>query len=143
MDFIAVIEIPKNSLNKYEQNKESKVLVLDRVLPIPCPQNYGYMKDLPLSADGDPLDVFVISFEPLAPLSEVQIRPLGILICEDNGIEDNKVIAKIKGDSYQTFDYFRAIRFYLENYKIGFKIKEYKIFNDDLLFKNFIGGNGV
>lgn len=141
MDFTAVVEIAKGSYLKHEQDKESHLLVLDRVLPIPCPQNYGFIKNLPIQPDNDPLDVFIISFEPLVPLSEVKIRPLGILLCEDGGIEDNKVIAKIEGDFYQNYTYFKDIRWYLENYKTGFKVLEYKVFNDNILFKNFVEGN--
>lgn len=140
MNFIAKIEIPKGSFIKYEFNKETNALEVDRVLPIPCPFNYGYLKNGPISADGDPLDIFIISAEPIVPLTEVNYKPWGILLCEDNGIEDNKVIAIIEGDGYRDYDYFRAIKFYLTNYKSGFIVKDYKIFNDDLLFQNFIEG---
>lgn len=138
MDFTAVVEIGKGSYLKYEQDKDSNALVLDRVLPIPVPHSYGYIKDLPIQADGDPLDVFIVGFEPLVPLSEVKIRPLGILLCEDNGVEDNKVIAQIVDDFYQSYTYFKEIRWYLENYKQGFKVLDYKIFNDSILFRNFV-----
>ena len=138
MDFEAVIEIPKGSFFKYEQNKDTGVLKVDRVLSLPCPYNYGYIKNLPIQADGDPLDVFVITAEPLETLSEVKLKVWGILLCEDNGVEDNKVIAMVEGDHFRDYDYFRTIKFYLEHYKEGFVIKEYKIFNDDILFKNFV-----
>jgi len=140
MDFIARIEIPKNSYFKYELNKNYTNLVVDRVLSIPCPFNYGFMEDCPIQADGDPLDVFVISAEPLVSLSQVKIRPLGIFLCQDQGVEDNKVVGEIEGDFYKDYNYIKAIRFYLENYKPGFKILEYKVFNDMILFKNFIEG---
>lgn len=139
MNFIAKIEIPKNSYFKYEFNKDSNELLVDRVLSIPCPFNYGYIPNT-LSADGDPLDIFIISAEPLVSLSHVLFRPFGVLICEDQGIEDNKVIAGIQGDFFKDWDYFKKIKFYLENYKTGFVVKDYKIFNDDILFKNFIEG---
>lgn len=139
MNFIAEIEIPKDSYYKYELNKDSNSLLVDRVLPIPCPFNYGFLPGT-LSGDGDPLDIFIVSAEPLAPKSQVKFKPWGILICQDQGLEDNKVIAIIENDNYRDYDYFRKIKFYLENYKKGFIIKEYKIFNDDILFKNFIEG---
>lgn len=138
MEFIAKIEIPRGSMIKYEFNKETNTLEVNRTLPIQCPFNYGYILNSPLSADGDPLDIFVTNFEPLVPLSEVKFRPWGVLLCEDQGIEDNKVIAGIDGDSYIDYDYFKKIRFYLENYKIGFKVLEYKVFTDDILFSNFV-----
>lgn len=140
MEFDAIVEIQKASHLKYEQDKKTGLLVLDRVLAIPCPHNYGFIAGLPLQADGDPLDAFILSFEPLVPLSQVKIRPLGIFVCEDNGVEDNKVVGQIVGDFYRDFDYIKSIRFYLENYKTGFKILEYKVFNDEALFKNYVGG---
>jgi|ERR1700722_7690253 len=140
MEFLAVIEIPKYSTFKYEFNKDSKTLRVDRVLPIQCPFNYGFIPSAPISADGDPLDIFVMTAEPLIPLSEVKFRPLGVLLCIDNGVEDNKVLACIEGDNYVDYSYFKKIRWYLENYKQGFKVLEYKIFNDDILFSNFIEG---
>lgn len=142
MKFSAVIEIPKNSLNKNEINKETGELVIDRILSIPCPQNYGYIPNT-LSGDGDPLDIFIVSPDPIKPLTEVKFRPWGILLCEDNGLEDNKVIAGVDGSDYIDFDYFNSIKHYLENYKTGFKILEYKIFNDNILFTNFVEGKNV
>lgn len=144
MDFLATIEIPKNSCYKFEASKpDFKTLNLDRVLPIPCPYNYGFLKNGPISADGDPLDIFIVSGEPIPPMTIVKFKVWGILICEDNGVEDNKVIATIENDIFRDYDYFRKIKFYLENYKEGFKILDYKIFNDDTLFKNFIESNNL
>lgn len=140
MDFTAKIEIPRGSTIKYEMNKETGILEVNRTLPIQCPFNYGFIKNGPISADGDPLDIFITNFEPLVPLSQVRFRPWGILLCTDSGVEDNKVIAGIDGDSYVDYDYFFKIKFYLENYKTGFKVLEYKIFNDEILFRNFIEG---
>lgn len=139
MKFLAEIEIPKYSFFKYEKDKKSNVLIVDRVLSIPCPFNYGFIPGT-LSSDGDPLDIFIISLEPLIPGSQVKFKPWGILVCTDQGVEDNKVIAMIEGDPYRDYDYFQKIKFYLTNYKTGFNIIEYKIFNDDMLFSNFIEG---
>lgn len=140
MELKAIVEIPKFSTIKYEFDKESKTLKVDRVLPIQCPFNYGFIPSAPFSADGDPLDIFILNFEPLTPLSEVTFRPLGVLLCNDNGVEDNKVLASIENDNYVDYEYFKKIRFYLENYKTGFKVLEYKVFNDNILFTNFIEG---
>jgi len=137
MELKAIIEIPKHSIYKYELDKDSNELKLDRVLTIPCPFNYGFIPNT-LSEDGDPLDIFIVSADIIVPKSEVKFKPWGILLCKDQGVEDNKVIAVIEGDSFRDFDYFKKIRFYLEHYKTGFEILEYKIFNDDVLFSNFI-----
>ncbi len=141
MKLEAIVEIPKASFYKFEQNKETGELVLDRVMSLPCPYNYGYITGLPLSGDGDPLDVFIISADAIPPLTKVKIKVWGMLLCEDQGVEDNKVIAVIENDLFRDYDYIHNIRFYLENYKTGFKIKEYKIFNDHTLFKNFVESN--
>lgn len=140
MNLTAIIEIPKGSISKYEHDIINNRLVLDRVLPLafPCPFSYGYIPSAPLSGDGDPLDIFIINAEPLVPLSEVKFRVWGVMVCEDNGVEDNKVIAGIDGDTYIDYEYFKKIRLYLENYKTGFIIKEYKVFNDEILFRNFV-----
>lgn len=138
MELKAIIEIPANTFAKYEFNKETNTLELDRILPIPCPYNYGFIPSSPLSEDGDPLDIFIIAPVPINALVEVKFRVWGILLCEDNGVEDNKVIAGVDGNDYIDYDYFKKIRFYLENYKQGFKVKEYKVFNDELLFRNFV-----
>lgn len=121
----AVIEIPKDSIYKYELNKETNTLVVDRVLPIPVPYNYGYIPGT-LSPDGDALDVFIISTQPIVPLSEVDIIPLGILKCIDNGVSDDKVIASIKGDRSTNSSALDDIKYYLRTYKEGFIILGYE-----------------
>lgn len=120
----AVIEIPKDSLYKYELDKESGKLKVDRVLPIPVPYNYGYIPGT-MSGDGDPLDVFVISVQPINPLTEVEIVPFGIIRGEDAGLEDDKVLAYIKGDKSTDSSALDNIKYYLRTYKEGFVILKY------------------
>lgn len=124
MNLKAVIEVSKGSLNKYEFNKQTNNLELSRVLPIPCPENYGFIPNT-LSGDGDPLDIFIISAEPLVHLSLIEFNPIGVLSCEDQGLEDNKIIAVIKNDFYKDYSYLQKIKFYLTNYKKGFVIKDF------------------
>ncbi len=89
-----VIEIPAGSKNKYELDKESGILKLDRVLysSVVYPANYGF---IPRSYcdDGDPLDVLVLGQEPVAPLTMVFVRPIGVMHMRDQGKADDKVLA--------------------------------------------------
>ena len=93
-DFIAVIEIPKGSKNKYELDKATGLIILDRVLYTSThyPANYGF---IPRSYgdDGDPLDVLVLCSETLDPLTLVRCYPIGYLSMLDGGKRDEKIIA--------------------------------------------------
>lgn len=124
MGYNAIIEIPQNSIYKYEKDGES--LILDRILNQPIPVDYGFIPDT-MCGDGDPLDVFVISPEPLLPLSKVKIEVFGILKCKDNGFEDDKVLAKLEGHItyYKPEIYLSDIVKYLKTYKSGFEVGEF------------------
>ena len=92
--FRAVIEIPKGSKNKYEIDKKTGFLRLDRILYTSThyPANYGFIPRT-LSEDGDHLDVLVLCTEPLVPLCLVEVYPIGVLIMLDQGKRDEKIIA--------------------------------------------------
>ena len=93
-DFISVIEIPKGYKQKYELDKETGLLILDRILYTSThyPSNYGLIPRT-LSDDGDPLDVLVLCSESLEPLSMVRCYPIGVITMLDNGASDEKIIA--------------------------------------------------
>lgn len=93
-EFIACIEISAGSKNKYELDKETGALILDRILYTAThyPQNYGFIPHT-LSEDGDPLDVLVLCSEPIVPLALTSCRPIGLLEMEDTGALDEKIIA--------------------------------------------------
>ncbi len=93
-DFVAVVEISKNSKNKYELDKETGRLALDRVLYTSThyPTNYGFIPRT-YADDNDPLDVLVLCSEPIVPLSLVRCYPVGVVSMRDNGYIDNKIIA--------------------------------------------------
>lgn len=92
--FNVVIEIPKGSQVKYELDKPSGMLKVDRVLysAVHYPANYGF---LPRSfcGDGDPLDVLVLGNSPVQPLSMMRARAIGVMRMLDEGQQDDKVIA--------------------------------------------------
>jgi len=92
--FLACIEIPQGSKNKYELDKYSGALKLDRILYTSThyPHNYGFIPKT-LADDGDALDVLVISSEPIVPLALVECRPIGMLEMVDSGSKDAKILA--------------------------------------------------
>ena len=108
-DFIAVVEIEKGSKKKYELDKTTGYLMLDRVLYTSThyPANYGFIPRT-LSEDGDPLDVLVLCSEPLENLVLVRCYPIGIITMIDGGANDEKIIAIPFGDptynSYQNIE---------------------------------------
>jgi len=92
--FCAVIEIPKGSKSKYELDKETGLLRLDRVLYTSThyPANYGFIPRT-YAEDNDPLDVLVLCSETIYPLSLVECYPIGVITMTDNGETDEKIIA--------------------------------------------------
>ena len=93
-DFSAVIEIPKGSHCKYELDKYTGLLRLDRVLYTSThyPANYGFIPRT-FADDGDPLDVLVLCNEPIQPMTLVRVYPIGVMRMLDDGHIDDKVIA--------------------------------------------------
>ena len=93
-DFIAVIEIEKGSKKKYELDKETGHLILDRILYTSThyPANYGLIPRT-YADDGDPLDVLLLCSEVIQPLSLVRCYPIGVITMKDQGRLDEKIIA--------------------------------------------------
>ncbi len=90
-----IIEVPVGGEPiKYELDKESGALFVDRFLytPMRYPGNYGFVPDT-LSDDGDPIDVLVCNTRALVPGAVISCRPVGVLVMEDDGGQDEKVIA--------------------------------------------------
>lgn len=109
--FLACIEISKGSKNKYELDKYSGALYLDRILYTSThyPQNYGFIPRT-LADDGDALDVLVICSEEIVPLAIVDCYPIGILEMIDGGSKDAKIIAICKNDPvFNSFDDIKNI----------------------------------
>ena len=93
-DFSAVIEIPKGSKCKYELDKASGLLRLDRILYTSThyPANYGFIPRT-FADDGDPLDVLVLCSESIYPLTLMRVYPIGVMRMIDSGKMDDKIIA--------------------------------------------------
>lgn len=127
ISFNAVIEIPSGSTVKYELDKPSGMLRVDRILysAVHYPANYGF---LPRSycEDGAPLDVLVLGDVSVVPLTLMEVRAIGVMHMRDEGKSDDKVIAVQTGDPAYA-DYrdiselpahkFRQMRRFFEDYK--------------------------
>src|SRR5713101_2970495 len=93
-EFTAVVEIPMGSSVKYELDKETGMLRLDRILysAVYYPANYGFVPQT-LAEDDDPLDVLVLCQEAVAPLTLVHARAIGLMTMIDSGKKDHKILA--------------------------------------------------
>ncbi|MCL2354420.1 MAG: inorganic diphosphatase [Oscillospiraceae bacterium] len=100
-NFISVIEITKGGKNKYELDKETGMLRLDRVLYTAThyPANYGFIPRT-YTEDGDPLDVLVLCQENIDPMTLVETYPIGVIVMLDQNERDEKIIAVAKKDPY-------------------------------------------
>jgi inorganic pyrophosphatase len=92
--FRAVIEIPKGSKVKYELDKATGLLAVDRVLhsAVHYPANYGFLPQT-FCDDGDPLDVLVLGQEPVVPLCVLRARAIGVITMRDEKGQDDKIVA--------------------------------------------------
>ena len=93
-DFMVVVEISKGSKNKYELDKETGLLKLDRILYTSThyPASYGFIPRT-YADDGDPLDALVLCSEPILPMTLVRCYPIGAIKMIDNGANDEEIIA--------------------------------------------------
>ena len=104
--FVATIEIPKGSRNKYEYDHHLNAIVLDRFLfsSMVYPTDYGFIPET-LSQDGDPLDVMVVVSEPTFPGCLIEVKPIALFRMEDDAGVDDKVLAvPLKDPAWNTLD---------------------------------------
>ena len=105
-EFNVVIEVSKGSKVKYEIDKDTGMLEVDRILysSVVYPENYGFIPQT-LADDDDPLDVIVLMQEPVLPLSLLAVRPIGLLPMVDEGENDENIICvHVDDPEYRTYN---------------------------------------
>lgn len=126
--FPVIIEIPRGSTNKYELDKATGLLRLDRVLysAVHYPADYGFIPRT-YCDDGDPLDVLVLGQEPVHPLTIVDARAIGVMRMRDERGTDDKIVAvSVHDPAYAHYSHqdqlpphvVRQIRRFFEDYKV-------------------------
>src|SRR5215813_7969130 len=130
--FRCVIEIPKGSKVKYELDKKTGLLWLDRVLhsAVHYPANYGFLPQT-YCGDGDPLDVLVLGQEPVVPLCVLRARAIGVLAMSDDKGADDKIIAvHVDDPEYEPYRDIAELPRHrlkeLERFFLDYKVLEHK-----------------
>jgi inorganic pyrophosphatase len=125
--FPVVIEVPMGSKNKYELDKETGLLRLDRVLysAVHYPANYGFIPRT-FCEDGDPLDALVMGQEPVTPLTLMEARAIGVMRMRDEkGLDDKIIAVSVKDPAFSEYTehgqlpayLLREIKRFFEDYK--------------------------
>ena len=138
--FPVVIEIPKGSKNKYELDKETGLLRLDRVLysAVHYPADYGFIPRT-YCDDGDPLDVLVLGQEPVYPLTIVEARAIGVMrMRDDKGIDDKIVAVSVRDPAFADYTdksqlpvhLLREVKRFFQDYK---SLEHKQVIVEDLL----------
>ena len=138
--FPVVIEIPKGSKNKYELDKETGLLRLDRVLysAVHYPADYCFIPRT-YCDDGDPLDVLVLGQEPVYPLTIVEARAIGVMrMRDDKGIDDKIVAVSVRDPAFADYTdksqlpahLLREVKRFFQDYK---SLEHKQVIVEDLL----------
>lgn len=110
-EFNAIVEIPKGSKVKYELDKETGMLLVDRVLysSVVYPANYGFIPRT-LGDDDDPLDMLIMMQEPVQALSVLRVKPIGMMPMVDDGENDEKIICvHLEDPAYNAYEHYEEL----------------------------------
>ncbi|TBC87072.1 inorganic diphosphatase (plasmid) [Rhizobium leguminosarum] len=123
-DVNVIVEVPVGGQPiEYKMNKESGALVVERFLstPMAYPGNYGFVPHT-MSEDGDSIDVLIVDTRPLVERCVINVRPIGVLVMEENGRKDEKIIAVPMANLTRLYD---RVRDYTDLPEISLKQIEY------------------
>lgn len=123
------IEIPKGSRVKYERNKETNEIEVDRILNFELPYNYGFVPDT-LWEDGDPLDAIVLGHFSLHPGVVANVVPVALVHMYDQGESDAKLVCAMEPLDFEK--YSEVVLGFLRMYKDGVKITGYTTIAADI-----------
>ena len=121
-----IVEMPKGTSTKFEIDKNTGRIALDRELATTVPANYGFLEGT-LASDGDALDIFLINRDPVPPLTQAKAQIIGMFRCRDQGVQDDKVVAILPNASEtEIVGALLDIRQYLQTYKTGFVVEHFE-----------------
>ncbi len=110
-EFQVIVEIPEGSKVKYELDKDTGMLLVDRILysSVVYPANYGFIPQT-LGDDDDPLDMVVLMQEPVQPLSVLRVKPIGMMPMVDDGENDEKIICvHLEDPAYNGYEHYEQL----------------------------------